>query len=252
MWMPPPGMTIKDYTDAGGVIPNDTPNVPIGSPTAGRPSSPYGGGFSGGMGTYGGGFGRRSPYGGGMSRYGGIASLLSAFSQMTPEQFDSGMQRYQQFNETFGQQPEMRGRRDKMAFMPPQPGTLPAQAPTTFMNPKTVDASGQVVPNTTSQPTMTNVDNAQGGFGTGSNPYTQPYYGRSFGMNAQQPGYYNRSFGQQSGYQGSPYMPTSGNLYGQTQSPYGSTSYGGSPSYGSGKGGSMPSYRSGAGKGGYF
>lgn len=87
----------------------------------------------------------------------------------------------------------------------------------------------------TAQPTMTSVDNAEGGFGTGSNPYTQPYYSRSFGQNMQAPGYYGRSF-----------MPMSGGLYGQTQ-------YGfGSPSYSSGKGGSMPSYRSGAGKGGYF
>lgn len=246
--MPLPGMTVKDYVDSGGVIPNDTPNVPMGllPSVISNDAGMFGGQYLPNRGSrspvYGGSFGRPSPFGG------GIASLLGIFSQMSPEQFDSGMKRYEQFNSRFGQQqpmnkPLMSGNSQMDLSSNRIGGNMRP-----VMKPATVDASGQVVlGGPASQPTMTSVDNAEGGFGTGSNPYTQPYYSRSFGQNTQAPGYYNRSFGQPSmGSQPPPYMPTRGGLYGQTQSPYGNTSYS------SGKGGSTRPYSSGAGKGGYF
>lgn len=118
-----------------------------------------------------------------MNQYGGLDALM-ALSQMSPEQFQTGLDRMSQIQQRYTPQ--------------------------------------------TQQPTMTQTNDAEGGFGTGANPYTQPYYQRQFGQGYQAPGYYGRSF-----------MPMTGGLYGQTRNPYSM-----------GKGGAMPSY--GTGKGGYF
>lgn len=129
-----------------------------------------------------------------MNNYSGIGALM-ALSQLTPEQFQTGMSRFNQIRDQY-----------QSAF-----GQVPTSTP----------AGAAPTP---AQPTMTQVDQQDGGFGTGATPYTQPYYQSSFT---------NPYFGGYGmGYQ-SPYMPRTGRL--SSYSPYGGGK--GGASYGGGKGG---------------
>ena len=69
--------------------------------------NPYGGGF-------GGGFPPRNPYG-----TGGIGGFFSQLAQLSPEQYDMGMNRFQQFNQQFNQQPSYGGGFGGQRFQPP-------------------------------------------------------------------------------------------------------------------------------------
>ena len=86
----------------------------------------YGGGFSGG---YGGGFG-----GGQNSNMQGIASLIDLYSQFTPEQFNTGIQRLQQVRGLFNGMGGMGGSNiSSGSFTPPSfssnPEPMPALPP---------------------------------------------------------------------------------------------------------------------------
>jgi hypothetical protein len=79
------------------------------------------------------------------------------------------------------------------------------------------------------QLTMTQANDAEGGFGTGANPYTQPYYQRQFGQGYQPAtGYRTALYGQ--------YRPMGGALFGQNMGSY--SPYG----MGGGKGGGYNPY----------
>jgi len=89
-------------------------------------SGGYGGGFSGG---YGGGFG-----GGQNSNMQGIASLIDLYSQFTPEQFNTGIQRLQQVRGLFNGMGGMGGSNiSSGSFTPPSfssnPEPMPALPP---------------------------------------------------------------------------------------------------------------------------
>jgi hypothetical protein len=171
---------------------------------------------------------------------------IMALSQLTPEQFDTGRQRFQQI-----QQMQPQGLSALQATQGPATGIL--QGPTSnlrglYMG-EVRDSSGNVVrpainnqpasqPTITqatggnpyyTQPTMTQANDAEGGFGTGANPYTQPYYQRQFGQGYQPAtGYRTALYGQ--------YRPMGGALFGQNMGSY--SPYG----MGGGKGGGYNPY----------
>lgn len=179
-------------------------------------------------------------------------SGIMALSQLSPEQFDMGMQRFQQIQQMQPQglsalQARQAGLTADMnttgqlvtaSFGPSSgkqfdrntTGRLSTQGPVGQAYTGEVrDSSGNVVrpalspinQGPYSQPTMSPVSNAQGSFGTGAMPYTQPYYQRSFNPYS---GGYGMGFGG------------------------GMPSYGG---FGGGKGGGQPMYGGfGGGKGG--
>jgi len=176
-------------------------------------------------------------------------SGIMALSQLTPEQFDTGMQRFQKIQ---GMQPQrlsalqakQSGLTGNMAeqLIPQGPATF-GQSTGAYLG-EVRDSSGNVVrpalpprdmnpisdvfPTQYSQPAMSPFSNTPGSFGTGAMPYTQPYYQRSFNPYA---GGYGMGFGGG--------MPSYGGFGGGQQM------YGG---FGGGKGGGRPSY--GGGKGG--
>ena len=170
-------------------------------------------------------------------------SGIMALSQLSPEQFDMGMQRFQQIQ---GMQPQglsalqakQSGLTGSMAeqAIPQGPATF-GQSTGAYLG-EVRDQDGNVVRpainnEPASQPTNNTIDllratgimspfsNTQGSFGTGAMPYTQPYYQRSFNPYA---GGYGMGFGG------------------------GMPSYGG---FGGGKGGGRPSYGGGKGGRGY-
>jgi len=205
-------------------------------------------------------------------------SGIMALSQLSPEQFDMGMQRFQQIQ---GMQPQglsaLQARQAGLTAgigedlmgqaIPNQPTQVtqgpyslpPRRAPQNFDErpPSTKEAidGGLIVSDVNSlQPTMSPFSNAPGSFGTGAMPYTQPYYQRSFnpysgGFGMGQP-MSGGGYGGKGG--GSPY----GGSYGRP-SPY-SSGYGmgfqqqpSTSPMGGGKGGGMPAYGGGyGGKGG--
>ena len=119
-----------------------------------------------------------------MNQYGGLDALM-ALSQLSPEQFQTGLDRMSQIQQRYTPQ--------------------------------------------TQQPTMTQANDAEGGFGTGANPYTQPYYQRQFGQGYQPAtGYRTALYGQ--------YRPMGGALFGQNMGSY--SPYG----MGGGKGGGYNPY----------
>ena len=144
----------------------------------------YGGGF-------GGGFPPRNPYG-----TGGIGGFFSQLAQLSPEQYDMGMNRFQQFNQQFNQQPSYGGGFGGQRFQPPmmpqqqfnpygggfggqrfQPPMMPQQQ----FNPYGGGFGGQRF-----QPPMMpqqQFNQFGGGFG-GFNQAPNPYGGRQF-MNPQ-------------------------------------------------------------------
>lgn len=141
-----------------------------------------------------------------MNQYGGIGALL-ALSQLTPEQFQTGISRFNEIRSNYQ--------------------NLFNQVPSTASSTATAPAASVA---TAAQPSLTEVSQAEGTFGTGATPYTQPYYQSSFTSNPYYGGYgmgYQGMGYQPYGY--SSYMPMSGRL-----------SY---PSYGGG-------YYGSAGKGG--
>lgn len=204
---------------------------------------------------------------------------IMALSQLTPEQFDMGMQRFQQIQ---GMQPQglsaLQARQAGLTAgigedlmgqaIPNQPTQVTQSALQASQKPDLDPFAGTPYAGTggvrgISQPltynpyvapTMTSVSGAEGSFGTGAMPYTQPYYQRSFNP-------YSGGFGMG--------QPMSGGGYGGKGggSPYGG-SYGRSNPYssgdgmgfqrqpstspmGGGKGGGMPAYGGGyGGKGG--
>ena len=194
-------------------------------------------------------------------------SGIMALSQLSPDQFDMGMQRFQQIQ----QMDRLRRQAGLTAgggqAMPNQPTQVtqgpyslpPRRAPQNFDErpPSTKEAidGGLIVSDVNSlQPTMSPFSNAPGSFGTGAMPYTQPYYQRSFnpysgGFGMGQP-MSGGGYGGKGG--GSPY----GGSYGRP-SPY-SSGYGmgfqqqpSTSPMGGGKGGGMPAYGGGyGGKGG--
>lgn len=83
----------------GGFRPQQLP------PMMGGGFGPYGGGFGRPPmmgGGFGGGFGRPNPYG-----QGGLGGFFNQMAMMSPEQYQMGMDRYNQFSERFG--PQMGG-----------------------------------------------------------------------------------------------------------------------------------------------
>ena len=184
---------------------------------------------------------------------------IMALSQLTPEQFDTGMQRFQQIQgmqpqglsltegalqarqsgltgsmagQAIPQGPFSLGRvhmgevRDSSGnVVRPAINTQPASQPTmTF--PEQVVTGGNML---YTQPKMTQANDAEGGFGTGANPYTQPYYQRQFGQGYQPAtGYRAALYGQ--------YRPMGGALFGQNMGSY--SPYG----MGGGKGGGYNPY----------
>jgi hypothetical protein len=187
---------------------------------------------------------------------------IMALSQLTPEQFDIGMQRFQQIQ---GMQPQglsalqakQSGLTGRMA------GQAIPQGPATFgqstgaylgevkdssgnvvrpaLSPRDINLSSDVFPTQYPQPAMSPFSNTPGSFGTGAMPYTQPYYQRSFNPYA---GGYGMGFGggmpSYGGFGGG--MPSYGGFGGGQQM------YGG---FGGGKGGGRPSYGGGKGGRGY-
>ena len=182
-------------------------------------------------------------------------SGIMALSQLSPEQFDMGMQRFQRIQQmqpqglsalearqaglTAGIGEDLMGQ-----AIPNQPTQVtqgpyslpPRRAPQNFDErpPSTKEAidGGLIVSDVNSlQPTMSPFSNAPGSFGTGAMPYTQPYYQRSFNPYA---GGYGMGFGGG--------MPSYGGFGGGQQM------YGG---FGGGKGGGRPSYGGGKGGRGY-
>jgi hypothetical protein len=185
---------------------------------------------------------------------------IMALSQLTPEQFDTGMQRFQQIQ---GMQPQrlsaLQAKQsgltgsmaDQLILQGPETGIL--QGPATArqstgaylgevkdssgnvvrpaLSPRDMNPISDVFPTQYSQPTMSPFSNTQGSFGTGAMPYTQPYYQRSFNPYA---GGYGMGFGGG--------MPSYGGFGGGQQM------YGG---FGGGKGGGRPSYGGGKGGRGY-
>ena len=134
-------------------------------------------------------------------------SGIMALSQLTPEQFDLGRQRFETLNNMFSganQAPSLSQPANNM-------GTAP-QAPTAMA----------------SQPTMTPTQPLAGGFGTGPTPYSQPYYQSSFANRNPYFGGYGM------GYRPAPFMPMGGRAGG-----YGSAGKGGGYNAGYGKGGGI-------------
>lgn len=128
-----------------------------------------------------------------MNQYGGLDALM-ALSQMSPEQFQTGLDRIGQIQQRYTPQ--------------------------------------------TQQPTVTQTNDAEGGFGTGATPYTQPYYQRQFGQGYQPAtGYRTALYGQ--------YRPMGGALFGQNMGSY--SPYG----MGGGKGGGYNPYGGYGSYGGY-
>jgi hypothetical protein len=133
-----------------------------------------------------------------MNQYGGLDALM-ALSQLSPEQFQTGLDRMSQIQQRYTPQTQQ-----------------PTMTQATGGNPYT-------------QPTMTQANDAEGGFGTGANPYTQPYYQRQFGQGYQPAtGYRTALYGQ--------YRPMGGALFGQNMGSY--SPYG----MGGGKGGGYNPY----------
>lgn len=146
-------------------------------------------------------------------------SGIMALSQLTPEQFDFGRQRYETLRNMFSganQAPSLGQPANNMGTAPPSPA---------------------------SQPAITQTQSVEGGFGTGPTPYSQPYYRSSFASRNPYFGGYGM------GYQPQPYMPMMGRV---GFNPMGSMGYG---AFGGGKGGGMGPGQpymgsSGGGKGG--
>lgn len=188
-------------------------------------------------------------------------SGIMALSQLSPEQFDTGMQRFQKIQ---GMQPQglsalqarQSGLTGSMAGIPqgpavntgqamgqpyrgegrkPQHGVRVIDGVSMPYYESTVSNQSFAAPEgyqpRSSQPTMSPFSNTQGSFGTGAMPYTQPYYQRSFNPYA---GGYGMGFGGG--------MPSYGGFGGGQQM------YGG---FGGGKGGGRPSYGGGKGGRGY-
>ena len=166
---------------------------------------------------------------------------IMALSQLTPEQFDTGMQRFEVIQ---GMQPQrlsaLQARQSGLTgsmvgqAIPQGPATF-GQSTGAYLG-EVKDSSGNVVRpainnEPASQPTMSPFSNTQGSFGTGAMPYTQPYYQRSFNPYA---GGYGMGFGGG--------MPSYSGFGGGQQM------YGG---FGGGKGGGRPSYGGGKGGRGY-
>jgi len=197
-------------------------------------------------------------------------SGIMALSQLSPDQFDMGMQRFQQIQQmdrlrrqaglTAGTGQAIPNQPTQVTGVTQGPYSLPPRrAPQNFDErpPSTKEAidGGLIVSDVNSlQPTMSPFSNAPGSFGTGAMPYTQPYYQRSFnpysgGFGMGQP-MSGGGYGGKGG--GSPY----GGSYGRP-SPY-SSGYGmgfqqqpSTSPMGGGKGGGMPAYGGGyGGKGG--
>lgn len=198
-------------------------------------------------------------------------SGIMALSQLSPDQFDMGMQRFQQIQ----QMDRLRRQAGLTAgtgqAIPNQPTQVTQSALQASQKPdldpfagtpyagtggvKEAIDGGLIVSDVNSlQPTMSPFSNAPGSFGTGAMPYTQPYYQRSFnpysgGFGMGQP-MSGGGYGGKGG--GSPY----GGSYGRP-SPY-SSGYGmgfqqqpSTSPMGGGKGGGMPAYGGGyGGKGG--
>ena len=151
-----------------------------------------------------------------MNQYGGLDALM-ALSQLSPEQFQTGLDRMSQIQQRYTPQTQQ----PKMTFPEQVTGgnmlyTQPTMTQATGGNPYT-------------QLTMTQANDAEGGFGTGANPYTQPYYQRQFGQGYQPAtGYRTALYGQ--------YRPMGGALFGQNMGSY--SPYG----MGGGKGGGYNPY----------
>ena len=168
-------------------------------------------------------------------------SGIMALSQLSPEQFDMGMQRFRQIQQMQPQglsalQARQTGLTAGMGQAIPNYSMQitstgeyvpPRRAPQNFDEVSILPIKDDEV-SIYSQPTMSPFSNVQGSFGTGAMPYTQPYYQRSF----------------------NPYFGGYGMGFGGGMQSYGGFG-GGQPMYGGfggGKGGGMPSY--GGGKGG--
>ena len=194
-------------------------------------------------------------------------SGIMALSQLSPEQFDMGMQRFRQIQQM---QPQGLSALQARQFDRNTTGRIagmgqaipnysmqitstgeyvpPRRAPQNSdevsilpirddevsikdrpaLSPRDMNPISDVFPTQYSQPVMSPFSNVQGSFGTGAMPYTQPYYQRSF----------------------NPYFGGYGMGFGGGMQSYGGFG-GGQPMYGGfggGKGGGMPSY--GGGKGG--
>jgi len=139
-------------------------------------------------------------------------SGIMALAQMTPEQFDLGRQRYQTLSGMFSG-----------VNQAPSLNQQPTGVNGVGSAPQATLTSGTASP---VQPAMTQAQPAEGGFGTGPTPYSQPYYQSSFANRNPYFGGYGM------GYQPAPFMPMGGRTSG-----YGSSGKGGSYNTGYGKGG---------------